>query len=61
MVSRYDGSSIVNHDFREFDEYEILLGKVKHDPENSSEKIAESSEAREGKVTRMSYYLPEDR
>ena len=61
MVSRYEGSSIVDHDFREFDEYEILLGKVVRDPENPSSKIAESSEAMEGKVTRISYYLPEDR
>ena len=38
MVSRYEGSSIVDYDFREFDEYEILLGKVKRDPENPSDK-----------------------
>lgn len=61
MVSRYDGSSIVDYDFREFDEYEILLGKVKRDPEDPSSKIAESSEQLEGKITRISYYLPDDR
>lgn len=61
MVSRYEGSSIVDYDFRAFDSYEILLGKVKRDPENPSEKIAESSENLEGKVTKISYYLPEDR
>ena len=61
MVSRYEGSSIVGYDFREFDSYEILLGKVKRDPENPSDKIAESSENLEGKVTKISYYLPEDR
>ena len=61
MVSRYDGSSIVDYDFREFDSYEILLGKVKRDPENPSEKVAETSENLEGKVTKISYYIPEDR
>ncbi len=61
MVSRYEGSSIVDYDFREFDSYEILLGKVKRDPENPSDTIAESSENLEGKVTKISYYLPEDR
>jgi len=61
MVSRYDGSSITDYDFREFDEYEILLGKVKRDPEDPPSKIAESSEDLEGKITKISYYLPEDR
>lgn len=61
MVSRYEGSSIVEYDFREFDEYEILLGKVKRDPEDPANKIAESSEDLEGKITRISYYLPDDR
>lgn len=61
MVSRYEGSSIVDYDFREFDSYEILLGKVKRDPENPSDKIAETSENLEGKVTKIAYYLPEDR
>jgi len=61
MVSRYEGSSIVDYDFREFDSYEILLGKGKRDPENPSDKIAEASENLEGKVAKISYYLPEDR
>ena len=61
MVSRYDGSSITDYDFREFDEYEILLGKVKRDPEDTASKVAESSERLEGKITKISYYLPEDR
>ncbi len=61
MVSRYDGSSITDYDFREFDEYEILLGKVKRDPDDPASKIAESSEDLEGKTTKISYYLPEDR
>ncbi|TFG74580.1 MAG: DUF4892 domain-containing protein [Thermodesulfobacteriales bacterium] len=61
MVSRYDGSSITDYDFREFDEYEILLGKVKRDPDDPASKVAESSERLEGKITKISYYLPEDR
>jgi outer membrane protein OmpA-like peptidoglycan-associated protein len=61
MVSRYDGSSIKDYDFREFDEYEILLGKVVHAPGEPDNSKVESSEKLEGKVTRISYYLPEDR
>ncbi len=61
MVSRYDGSSITDYDFREFDEYEILLGKGKRDPDDPASKVAESSERLEGKITKISYYLPEDR
>ena len=61
MVSRYDGSSIIDYDFREFDEYEILLGKVVHAPGEPDNSKVESSEKLEGKVTRISYYLPEDR
>ena len=61
MVSRYEGSSIVDYDFREFDEYEILLGKTARDPEDPGSVTVEASENLEGKVTRISYYLPEDR
>ncbi|MFB3147461.1 MAG: DUF4892 domain-containing protein [Thermodesulfobacteriota bacterium] len=61
MVSRYDGSSIIDYDFREFDEYEILLGKVVHASGEPDNRKVESSEILEGKVTRISYYLPEDR
>jgi len=61
MVSRYDGSSITDYDFREFDEYEILLGKVVHAPGEPDNRKVESSEILEGKVTKISYYLPEDR
>ena len=61
MVSRYDGSSITEYDFREFDEYEILLGKAKRDTEDPGKIVAETSENLEGKVTMISYYLPDDR
>ncbi len=61
MVSRYDGSSITDYDYREFDEYEILLGKAKRDSEDPGKIVAESSENLEGKTTRISYYLPDDR
>ena len=61
MVSRYGGSSIKDYDYREFDEYEILLGKVVSVPGEPDNSKAESSENLEGKVTKISYYLPEDR
>jgi len=61
MVSRYEGSSIIDYDFREFDEYEILLGKVVHASGEPDNRKVESSEILEGKATKISYYLPEDR
>ena len=61
MVSRYGGSSIKDYDYREFDEYEILLGKVVSAPGEPDNSKAESSENLEGKVTKISYYLPENR
>jgi OmpA-OmpF porin, OOP family len=61
MVSRYEGSEIIDYDFREFDEYEILLGKVVHAPGEPGNSRAEASEKLEGKITKISYYLPEDR
>ena len=60
-VSRYEGSEIKDYDFREFDEYTLLLGKVVHAPGEPGNRKAEKSEGLEGKVTRISYYLPEDR
>ena len=55
------GSSINDYDYREFDEYEILLGKVVSAPGEPDNSKVESSENLEGKVTKISYYLPEDR
>lgn len=61
MVSRYEGSEIVDYDFREFDEYEILLGKVTHASGEPGDSKAGVSQTLEGKITKISYYLPEDR
>ena len=61
MVSRYKGSEIQDYDYREFDEYEIVLGKVVRAPGEPDNVKAESSEELEGKVTKIAYYLPEDR
>ncbi len=61
MVSRYPGTEIIDYDFREFDEYNILTGKVVHAPSEPGNSKAESSEKLEGKVTMIAYYLPEDR
>lgn len=60
-VSRYDGSEITDYDFREFDEYVLLTGKVVHAPGEPGNSKAEASETLEGNVTKISYYLPEDR
>lgn len=61
MVSRYEGSEITDYDFREFDEYEILLGKVVRAPGEPGNSKAEANEKLEGKITKISYYLPEGR
>lgn len=61
VVSRYQGSEIKDYDFREFDEYTLLLGKVVRAPGEPDNRKAEESEKLEGKVTKISYYLPEDR
>ncbi|MEQ9618020.1 MAG: DUF4892 domain-containing protein [Deltaproteobacteria bacterium] len=61
VVSRYQGSEIKDYDFREFDEYTLLLGKVVRAPGEPDNRKAEGSEKLEGKVTKISYYLPEDR
>lgn len=60
-VSRYEGSEITDYDFREFDEYLLITGKVVHAPGEPGNSKPESSETLEGNVTKISYYLPEDR
>jgi outer membrane protein OmpA-like peptidoglycan-associated protein len=52
LVSRYAGSSIVWYDFRDFDEYTLLMGPFSED---------QPSQTVEGEVTRISYNLPADR
>ena len=50
LVGRFDGSSIVAYDFREFDEYDFAnMPAATRDPENF--------EALEGAVTRIAYTL----
>ncbi|MFQ5788787.1 MAG: DUF4892 domain-containing protein, partial [Thermodesulfobacteriota bacterium] len=61
MILRYKGSEIKKYDKREFDEYVFILGKVidaQGEPNNT--KITKSDKL-EGKVTKISYELPEDR
>jgi OmpA-OmpF porin, OOP family len=61
LLKRYKGSEIKKYDKREFDEYVLLLGEVVHAAgEPNNVKISES-EKLEGKVTKISYELPEDR
>uniref|UniRef100_A0A7C2P3T0 OmpA-like domain-containing protein n=1 Tax=candidate division WOR-3 bacterium TaxID=2052148 RepID=A0A7C2P3T0_UNCW3 len=58
-LSRYRGSQIVHYDFKQFDEYYILLGPIR----GSSDKDIEGAECKrlEGKVTRFLYEGPKDR
>ena len=54
LVSRYPGSRISEYSVRDFDEYELLLGKLK-------ERVYEKSLRLEGKVTSFAYDNPEGR
>lgn len=61
VVSRYKGSVIKKYDQRQFDEYNLLLGKVVHaSGEPGNKKITQSKKI-EGKITRITYELAEDR
>lgn len=61
VVSRYKGSVIKKYDQRQFDEYNLLLGKVVHaSGEPGNKKIMQSKKI-EGKITRITYELAEDR
>ena len=60
-VSRYQGSVIKKYDYREFDEYNLLLGKVIHAPGEPDNKKITNSKKLEGKITRITYELAEDR
>lgn len=53
-ISRYEGSAITEYDYREFDEYKLLTGKVIKIPADKLVKL-------EGKTTKITYYLAEDR
>ena len=57
VVSRYQGSEITKYDTREFDEYKLFTGKVTGKRDNPNNKV----ETLEGKITKITYYLPDDR
>ncbi|NIX14434.1 MAG: DUF4892 domain-containing protein [Candidatus Dadabacteria bacterium] len=61
VVSRYQGSVIKKYDYREFDEYNLLLGKVVHAVGEPDNKKITNSKKLEGKITRITYELAEDR
>ncbi len=61
ILKRYEGSEIKKYDKREFDEYVLLLGEVKDAPSEPNKVKIAKSEKLEGKVTKISYELPEDR
>jgi len=54
LISRYPGSSIMHYEVRDFDEYNLPLGKVEKDKLKSVQNL-------EGKVTQITYAAPQDR
>lgn len=58
LVSRYPGSTITEYSQREFDEYELILGKLKWEKDQV---VAERTQHLEGKLTRFRYRAPEKR
>jgi OmpA-OmpF porin, OOP family len=61
LLKRYKGSGIKKYDQREFDEYVLLLGEVKDAPSEPNKVKIAKSEKLEGKVTKISYEIPQDR
>ena len=61
LLKRYKGSEIKKYDQREFDEYVLILGEVVNAPGEPSNVRVTKSEKLEGKVTKISYEIPEDR
>jgi OmpA-OmpF porin, OOP family len=55
LVSRYQGSEVLDYKFSEFDEFQLPLGKIID--ENAFEKV----QRLEGKVTKFKYSTPENR
>lgn len=60
-VSRYQGSVIKKYDYRQFDEYNLLLGKVVHAVGEPDNKKITNGKKLEGEITRITYELAEDR
>lgn len=58
LISRYPGSVIEEYSQRDFDEYELILGKVKR---VEGKDVAEKTQRLEGKVTQFRYRAPKGR
>ncbi len=58
LISRYPASWITEYSQREFDEYELILGKVKRE---RGKDLAEKTQRLEGKVTHIWYEAPKGR
>ena len=61
VISRYKDSVIKKYDQRQFDEYYLILGKVVHASGEPGNKKVAKSKILEGKITRITYELAEDR
>ncbi|MDQ2867896.1 MAG: OmpA family protein [Verrucomicrobiota bacterium] len=60
LLQRYEGSFIFQYSQKEFDEYSIALGKGLN-PSGNDGKTSEKEQRAEGKVTRISYVVPNGR
>ena len=54
LISRYEGSVILNYEAKEFDEYTLPLGPY-------ADNVLAEHQTLEGKVTRMMYLAPKGR
>ena len=58
VLKRYEGAVIIGYDFRKFNDYELLLGPVKSDPERRNILSPSKSQHIEGQTTRILYTVP---
>lgn len=61
-IKRYEGSTILGHDFRKFGDVDILLGPVKDGGPGKGTTLSPTKSQRvEGQTTRLLYVVPEGR
>ncbi len=62
LLKRYEGSFIVAHSEKQYDRYNLIVGKALNPShESSGGKQIEKEQKVEGKVTRITYYAPKGR
>jgi len=63
LISRFHGSIIKYYDVKQFDEYILVLAKVKWERDEDYKRVFnfDRSKQLEGKVIRIQYDAPEDR